>query len=392
MALKRWKPNTGLTDRTNRVNKSTSAEAASLKQALAMLLPCPAATTYERFTIAAAENLLRERRIPWRQDAWGNLHAGDLRAKSPVLFVAHLDHPGFTLIAKGGRRETARWWGGVRTEYFRDARVRFYPYDEPDVRRSVAQSITGRIVSVKVPKGALRPASATIVFDQPLERARPYVGNWAITECRINNRWVESIRIDDLVGSACIIELLSRLSGARNVRALLTRAEEDGFHGTLAAAAELPPDALIVSIETSSQRPGAVPGKGPIVRQGDAAGVFDPQATRLLMETAAKLRREKPAFHYQQRIMDGGTCEATAFLSLGFRATGMAVPLVNYHNMGRRKLAVEKIAWSDVRGLLDLMTGFVQAYREHGLETALSKRLQEKAPQSRKLLKSVPLP
>jgi len=374
------------------VNSPASAKTASLKQALKSLLPCPATTTYERFTVAAAEGLLAERGIPWKRDTWGNLHAGDLRAKAPILFVAHLDHPGFTLIAKGGKRETARWWGGVKNQYFTGAPVRFYPYDETDVRRSLAQGITGKILSVEIPKGALRPASAEIVFDKSLERARPYVGNWALTECRIDNRWIESIRIDDLVGSACIIELLSRLSGARNVRALFTRAEEDGFHGALAAARELPPDALIVSIETSAQRPGAVPGKGPIVRQGDAAGVFDPLATRLLMETASKIHRETPSFRYQQRVMDGGTCEATAFLSLGFRATGMAVPLVNYHNMGTRKLAAEKVAWSDVRGLLDLMTAFTQVYLKNGLTPTLRKRLREKVPQSGKLLKSVPLP
>ncbi|HUF32317.1 MAG TPA: hypothetical protein VMN58_03795, partial [Acidimicrobiales bacterium] len=35
---------------------------------------------------------------------------------------------------------------------------------------------------------------------------------------------------------------------------------------------------------------------------------------------------------HQRKLMDGGSCEATAFAAAGYRASGLALPLGNYHN------------------------------------------------------------
>jgi endoglucanase len=43
---------------------------------------------------------------------------------------------------------------------------------------------------------------------------------------------------------------------------------------------------------------------------------------------------DAPGFRYQRKLMDGGACEATAFCASGYRASGLAVPLGNYHNAG----------------------------------------------------------
>jgi endoglucanase len=63
--------------------------------------------------------------------------------------------------------------------------------------------------------------------------------------------------------------------------------------------------------------------------------------------------------------MAGGTCEATAFCAYGYEASGLCLPLENYHNMvdiddvlaGHRKarLAPEQIALSDFHGLVDAL-------------------------------------
>ncbi len=364
----------------------------SLKECLESLLVWPATTTYERYTHSAARRLLTERRIPWRLDRYGNIHAGDLKSRQPVVFAAHLDHPGFSFTAAGKRVETLRWWGSVRKEYFPKSRVRVYPYDERELKRLRSQAIEGTIRSVHTEKGTIRPNSATAVFDEPLEKGRTYIGNWALMELKMAGGWVESIRIDDLVGSACIAELLTRLRGQPHVRAMFTRAEEDGFHGALAGARFIPEKALIVSVETSSERAGAVPGKGPIVRLGDASSVFDPYWTRLLDETASALAKTDPSFYYQKRVMDGGSCEATAFLALGFRATGVAVSLVNYHNMGKRKLAAEKIAKSDTEQLLQLMEAFARNYHGGKGEPVLVKRIRERVKVSSRLLDTRVIP
>lgn len=357
------------------------------------LLSCPSTTTFERFPASSLIRLLKQRRISYSIDPYGNIHAGDLKSESPLIFVAHLDHPGISLTASGNSLETACWWGGVRKEYFRHARVRVYPYDENEAARSGSQAVEGTVRALDIPKGSLRPRAVTIRFDEPLESGRSYIGNWATTELKITSQWIESVRIDDLAGVGCIVETLSRLNRRRRVRALFSRAEEDGFHGSLAAAREIPPGSLMVSVECSATRPGAIPGNGPVVRQGDAATVFDPLLTRLLDEIATNLKQTHPAFAFQKRIMDGGTCEATAFLALGFRAVGLALPLLHYHNMGPKGLiAAEKVATSDVENLVLLMCEVAERWQQGKRSTLLVKRLKEKVKTSARLLRSMPLP
>jgi endoglucanase len=38
--------------------------------------------------------------------------------------------------------------------------------------------------------------------------------------------------------------------------------------------------------------------------------------------------------HFQRRIMDGGSCEATATTAFGLPTIGLSLPLGNYHNQG----------------------------------------------------------
>ncbi len=55
--------------------------------------------------------------------------------------------------------------------------------------------------------------------------------------------------------------------------------------------------------------------------------------------------------------MDGGTCEATAFLEAGYTAGGVCVALGNYHNCGANgRIAAENIHEGDWRGLVRLIT------------------------------------
>ncbi|NNE43420.1 MAG: hypothetical protein HKN12_04375 [Gemmatimonadetes bacterium] len=53
----------------------------------------------------------------------------------------------------------------------------------------------------------------------------------------------------------------------------------------------------------------------------------------VLHREARALQEEDPSFKFQRRLMDGGGCEASAFCAAGYRAGGVALPLINYHNM-----------------------------------------------------------
>jgi putative aminopeptidase FrvX len=66
-----------------------------------------------------------------------------------------------------------------------------------------------------------------------------------------------------------------------------------------------------------------------VVRVGDRATIFDPTLTAALCARAAAL----DGLPWQRRLMDGGTCEASAFGASGWRASGLALPLGNYHNV-----------------------------------------------------------
>jgi endoglucanase len=143
-----------------------------------------------------------------------------------------------------------------------------------------------------------------------------------------------------------------------NVLGLITRAEEVGFQGALAAAdaGTLPRRALVVSLETSKELPPAKMGRGVILRVGDRTSVFDSQGMRFLTEVAADLQAEEKRFQFQRALMFGGTCEATAFQEFGYRSAAVCVALGNYHNCGpRERIAAEFVSVADACSMVALL-------------------------------------
>jgi len=64
---------------------------------------------------------------------------------------------------------------------------------------------------------------------------------------------------------------------------------------------------------------------------------------------------------WQRRLMDGGTCESTAYQLYGYRCAAMCLPLGNYHNMSERgRIAAESIRLSDLVGLVRFFEGLVR--------------------------------
>ena len=114
---------------------------------------------------------------------------------------------------------------------------------------------------------------------------------------------------------------------------LFTRAEEVGFVGAikLAQAGILPRNLTILSLETSTPRGTAEIGRGPIVRVGDRISSFDGSATARLLSAAQE--EEIPV---QRCLLDGGTCEATAYQLYGYTCAAASLALGNYHNCHAR--------------------------------------------------------
>ena len=90
--------------------------------------------------------------------------------------------------------------------------------------------------------------------------------------------------------------------------------------------------------------------------------MFDDGLTRWLSRVATHLAGPKGnRFAWQRRLMDGGTCESTAYQLYGYRSAALCVPLGNYHNMSERgRIAVESIRLSDLVGLVRFFEGMIE--------------------------------
>jgi hypothetical protein len=130
-----------------------------------------------------------------------------------------------------------------------------------------------------------------------------------------------------------------------------------GFIGAIGAAEArtIPKKLPIVAIETSKELPNAPIGEGPVLRVGDRMSVFTPDLTSWCGQVAQKLVGRRKSFKFQRRLMDGGTCESTAYVAYGYQATGLCLALGNYHNMNEKtgRLQSEYVSLADWRGLVD---------------------------------------
>jgi endoglucanase len=90
-------------------------------------------------------------------------------------------------------------------------------------------------------------------------------------------------------------------------------------------------------------------GDGPILRIGDRASSFTSAVTAHCHRAARELAVADKRFRYQRRLMDGGTCESSAYCTLGYEGTGLCLALGNYHNVNvkRKKLGPEYIHLKD---------------------------------------------
>jgi endoglucanase len=300
----------------------------------------------------------RRKTLTLDEDRYGSLivrSPGRGRPKAtPLVLVAHLDHPGFVVESVEGRRARLVFRGGVRLRHARPgSRLEFFrPGSSRPTGRGVLESASAR--------GGRRPGFLGSGMAR-VTSGRAVPGGftmWAFPGFSVRGGRIVSRCLDDLLGAAAALVVLDEMNRRRprgaHVWGYFTRAEEIGLFGALAGidAGAVPKRARVLSLETSRALPTARPGDGVIVRVGDSRSLFDPRLTGVLHRAAEGLSTEDPAFRYQRRLMDGGVCEATAFCAAGYRAGGLALPLVNYHNMqgldgGRVGIGPEMIRVSD---------------------------------------------
>lgn len=357
---------------------------ASHYRLLTQLLSQPTAPFREQQVMNFVTGFLKHNAIPFFSDPAGNIVIGSpsvaayrallkTRGAEPVrLFIAHMDHPGF----HGQRwlsptRLLVKWHGGSPIQHLRNGRMWLANSDGVvgEARLARAKLLRTRHAIDSAELRLARPLSPQPAAESLYGGFRFRAPVW-----RHGKRLYTHVA-DDLIGVFAVLATAHAHFRSKHGKrtpfvGLLTRGEEVGFIGVIAhlelgwlAKARRP--LLAISLETSRTLPSAIIGKGPVVRLGDRRTVFDAGALRVLSDLAEKLL----AGRHQRRVMDGGTCEATAAIAWGLPAIGISVPLGNYHNQGfeggpdcagDNGPAPEFVHIDDINGLLLLCRGLMQ--------------------------------
>jgi endoglucanase len=312
---------------------------------LEQVVSIPTASFFEHRVSSYIQSFLEEIGVPYRQDRWGNIIAHYQKGQNihPLALMAHTDHPALEIITESLPTEhptathTAKLLGGVLPACFeKEVGVRVYNRDVAIAMRSA------KVVGYSVGDN---PRSVTLYLKVEGEGvlAGGSFGVWDLTDFALKDNLIHARAIDDLAGCAAMLLTFWRLAQEKaeaNVYGLFTRAEEVGLVGAdmLFQSRLLPQETLVVSIEASKALPGAVQGEGPVIRAGDRAFVFNDEAEFIMKQAAAKLGgdvvgRDPQTTKIQRQLMTGGRCEAGSAILNGYRATGMAFPLGNYHNV-----------------------------------------------------------
>ena len=209
---------------------------------------------------------------------------------------------------------------------------------------------------------------------------------WDLPAFELRDRQIHSRACDDLLGCAeiiCLFRELEAKGASARCTGLFTRAEEVGFVGAikLAQAGLLPRSLTILSLETSTPRGTAEIGRGPIVRVGDKVSSFDGRATARLLSVA---QAEK--IPVQRCLLDGGTCEATAYQLYGYTCAAASLALGNYHNITPEgTIAAEYVAIDDFVGMVRLcLAAVLHRGRRNDPQKMLRQKLEKNARSYRK--------
>jgi putative aminopeptidase FrvX len=343
------------------------------EQWLRELTMVPTAAGREQRVIAWVKQWVDARsNLKLREDKAGNLlitrkksAAKAKAAAKPVFITAHLDHPAFVVReVRDDETIELEFRGGVNDRYFENA-----PIEIIDSRDQAHDAVITQLDSAAKP------------FKRVLARANNAAGNaihagdvarWKFEKSlpHVDAGNIYTHACDDLAAVAAALATLDELrthKKADHVGVLLTRAEEVGFIGAIAACKHksVPKSARLICLENSRSFAESPIGGGPIVRVGDRMSVFEPNLTNQISLLMMEHQKSHPDFKWQRKLMPGGTCEATTFTTFGYQSTCICLPLGNYHNMsdidevsnGRRpaKVAPEFISLDDFHGMIELL-------------------------------------
>ncbi len=302
------------------------------------------------------------KQISVRRDRAGNVHleyVRGARSKTPLVIEAHMDHPGF--VVKGRKRDgtiVADFRGTVKPSHIKGGRAKFWVEETRNAKRETRNDEAGGrwvvadVLDVKSIHGRKFLDVRLKVRDKKAPPLPPgTLGMWDLPDAAVKGEIFSARVCDDLGGVAAMICLLEELIARKtqtHVIGLCSRAEEVAFAGVLAVCENgwIPKGSRVIGLETSKASAasgGAAQGGGAVVRVGDRIGIFSAGLTHFISQAAGHISDDDSSFKYQRRLMDGGTCNSTAFLAWGYDSAAMCVALGNYHN----QTVKGEIGWGD---------------------------------------------
>jgi putative aminopeptidase FrvX len=326
------------------------------------LTAIPTAAGQERRVIEWIEQWVKKQSgIALKRDKFGNLLLTQTRksSKKSIYITAHLDHPAFVVRKQiDDQHLEMEFRGGVNDAYFVGAKVEVFDNDDNGYIGTI-QSLEPKAKPFKRVIVKLKKGVAGILLKDDIAR-------WKFDPPVVKNGLLHAPACDDLAGVAaalCALDKIKRLPALGHVGILLTRAEEIGFVGAIAAAKNksVPKTSRLLCLETSRSFPESPIGGGPILRVGDKTSVFGPDITNAVSE----IMNAQKKLTWQRKLMPGGTCESTAFCEYGYLSTCLCLALGNYHNMKDidgvlqknkpAKVAPEFISVNDFHGLVEML-------------------------------------
>jgi endoglucanase len=340
------------------------------------ILSQPSAPFREELVANTIDKILTDAEIPHFRDPIGNIIVGaeskaayleklKEETQEPLrIFIAHMDHPGFHGTHwKNDHQLEIKWHGGSPKQFLEGAKV--WIADEHGWHTE------GTLTEVQASDRAIETATVELpAQEENRPKAASLFGGFRFrAPTWEENGLLYTKAADDSIGVFTIISLALDMAerikrGKAPFLGLITRAEEVGFigaigHFELGWLNDRTRPIICVSLECSRTLPGAEIGKGPVVRLGDRFTIFSPGPTHVLCTLAAETLPDR----HQKRIMDGGTCEATAATVYGYPTIALSMPLGNYHNesfqggpdsSGENGPAPEFVSLADLDGLLEL--------------------------------------
>src|SRR5436190_10679354 len=234
----------------------------------------PTAAGREQRIIAWVKTWVKARRnLALKEDKAGNLlitrkRGGNAKAVPKPLFItAHLDHPAFVVHSiMGDDVLELEFRGGVHDPYFENASIDvFDARDHPHRATITALDSTAKPFK-RVKAWLSTPSNAIAAGD---------IARWAFENeqplPRIENGLLYTQACDDLAAVAAALSALDAIrsrKGFEHVGVLLTRAEEIGFIGAIAACKlkSVSKQARLLCLENSRSFAESPIGGGPIVR------------------------------------------------------------------------------------------------------------------------------